>query len=60
MDNRTPVIDKLVHRARTLPRAGQLALLVGVVLAAAAAAILVPYTNIQPYVVPRLLVPPTP
>jgi membrane fusion protein, heavy metal efflux system len=58
MDDRLPpVIDKLVHRARTLPRSRQLALLGGVALLAVAAAILVPYTIVQPYVVPRVLVP---
>ncbi len=56
-DRVPPVIDKLVHRSRTLPRSRQLALLGGAALLAAAAAFLVPYTVIQPYVVPRVLVP---
>ncbi len=61
MDDRLPpVIDKPVDRARTLPRSGQLALLGGVVLIATAAAILVPYTIIEPYVVPRVVVPQPP
>jgi membrane fusion protein, heavy metal efflux system len=55
MDN--PAIDRLSRGARALPRWGQLALLGGVALLALAAAILVPYTVIQPYVVPRVLVP---
>jgi len=56
-DRLPPVIDRLSHRARTLPRWSQLALVGGAALLAAAAAIFVPYTIIQPYVVPRVLVP---
>ena len=56
-DGLSPVIDKLSHRARTLPRWGQLALVGGAALLAAAAAIFVPYTITQRYVVPRVLVP---
>jgi membrane fusion protein, heavy metal efflux system len=55
MDN--PVIERRSRGARALPRWGQLTLLAGVALLALAAAILVPYTVIQPYVVPRVLVP---
>src|SRR5271166_3207593 len=55
MDN--PAIDRLSSGARALPRWGQLTLLGGVALLALAAAVLVPYTVIQPYVVPRVLVP---
>src|SRR5260370_929530 len=55
-----PIIDKLVHPPPTLPGSRQLALLGGVPLPAVAAAILVPYTVIQPYVVPRVLVPQPP
>src|SRR5271170_1850234 len=55
MDN--PVIDWLSRGSRGLPRWRQLTLLGGVALLALAAAILVPYTVIQPYVVPRVLVP---
>jgi len=55
MDN--PVIDRLSRGARALPRSGQLSVLGGVALLALAAAILFPYTIIQPYVVPRVVVP---
>ncbi len=57
MHARVPQPSTSLSIARTLPRSRQLALLGGVVLVAAAAAFLVPYTVIQPYVVPRVLVP---
>jgi membrane fusion protein, heavy metal efflux system len=58
MDDRlSPVMDRLSRGSRALPRWGQLTLLGGVALLALAAAILVPYTVSQPYVVPRVLVP---
>ena len=53
----SPGIDRLSRGARALPRWSQLTLLGGVALLALAAAILVPYTVSQPYVVPRVLVP---
>jgi multidrug efflux pump subunit AcrA (membrane-fusion protein) len=52
-----PVIDKLSRPARTLSRSGQLALVGGAALLAAAAAVFVPYTIIQPYMTPRVLPP---
>jgi cobalt-zinc-cadmium efflux system membrane fusion protein len=56
-DGLPPLIDKLSRRARALPRWGQLGLVGCAALLAAAAAIFVPYTIIQPYVTPRVLVP---